>query len=223
MDAGTTTSSRQPKKVRLACERCRDRRIKCDGKVPACENCSKAHVPCIDVDTRTSAGRISRAFQQNAASRIEWLENIIRTRLPDVDLSAGPQLSTTEANSTSNPTSSESPVPPREQPQAPGLAIGQNRGIKRSHAAPTLEHGQSASVEQSARTMALHLGLLSLDVNSSQVHYLGSSSGSLFTPMLQANRDDPDPLFSTSSHESSMDGSQADPFNSVGFMAYFGM
>ncbi|KAF9636987.1 hypothetical protein BFW01_g7883 [Lasiodiplodia theobromae] len=196
MDAG----SKQPKKVRLACERCRDRRIKCDGKVPACENCSKAQVPCIDVDTRTSAGRISRAFQHNAAARIEWLESIIRTRLPDVDLSAGPPLLNTET---------VSPAPPQEQSQP---TIGQNRGVKRSHSAPGQEHGQSHSVEQSARSMALHLGLLSLDVNSSQVHYLGSSSGSLFTPMLRANQEDPASLFPASSNEPSVDGSQADPF-----------
>lgn len=60
--------------------------------------------------------------------------------------------------------------------------------------------------------MALHLGLLSLDVNSSQVHYLGSSSGSLFTPMLRANQEDPASLFPASSNEPSVDGSQADPF-----------
>ncbi|KAL1641272.1 hypothetical protein SLS58_006174 [Diplodia intermedia] len=179
--------SKQPKKVRLACERCRDRRIKCDGKVPACQNCSNAQVPCIDVDSRTSAGRVSRAFQHNAAARIEWLESIIRSRLPDVDLSAGPQLLNTD----------------------PSPVTGQNRGIKRSRSAPSHE---TYSAEQSARSMAFHLGLLSLDVNSSHVHYLGSSSGSLFTPILQQNQEDPASLIPPSSQEPPGDEGHMDPF-----------
>jgi len=40
-------------------------------------------------------------------------------------------------------------------------------------------------VEQDTRSVALDLGLLSLNAESRQVHYLGSSSGSLFASLLQ--------------------------------------
>lgn len=244
MDAGTAAGSRQPKKVRLACERCRDRRIKvCFGAAterqkkagtkqtgsatekslhvttaprPKCPASTLIPAPPLAASLErklqclapspSKANRPLR-FQLNAAARIEWLENIIRTRLPDVDLSAGPQLVNPDASTSSAP-----PAPPLDQAPASNLAIGQNRGIKRSYATPSQEHGPNTSVEQSARSMALHLGLLTLDVNSSQVHYLGSSSGSLFTPMLQANREDAGALPSASSHETS-DGSHTDPFD----------
>ena len=40
-------------------------------------------------------------------------------------------------------------------------------------------------MEQDTRSVALDLGLLSLNPESRQVHYLGSSSGSLFASLLQ--------------------------------------
>lgn len=68
-----------PKKVRLACRRCRVRRIKvclellalknfnlltellqCDGQVPACTNCAKAGQVCLDVDSQNSSLTIPR-------------------------------------------------------------------------------------------------------------------------------------------------------------------
>lgn len=40
-----TNNSPQPKKPN-ACVRCRHRKVKCDGLLPACSNCAKACVPC---------------------------------------------------------------------------------------------------------------------------------------------------------------------------------
>ena len=57
------------------------------------------------------------------------------------------------------------------------------RGRKR--AASTL-YSSNRSVEEDTRSVALDLGLLSLNSDSRQVHYLGSSSGSLFASLLLA-------------------------------------
>lgn len=38
------------KKIVTACQRCRTRKIRCDGALPACKSCLKAGVECIEVD-----------------------------------------------------------------------------------------------------------------------------------------------------------------------------
>lgn len=38
------------KKVVTACQRCRTRKIRCDGALPSCKGCVKANVECIEVD-----------------------------------------------------------------------------------------------------------------------------------------------------------------------------
>lgn len=38
------------KKVVTACQRCRTRKIRCDGVLPSCKSCVKANVECIEVD-----------------------------------------------------------------------------------------------------------------------------------------------------------------------------
>ena len=58
------------------------------------------------------------------------------------------------------------------------------RGKKRSLAA--VKSGSTfreMSIDQEARSVALELGLLSLNSDTPQKHYLGSSSGSLFAPL----------------------------------------
>lgn len=50
-------------------------------------------------------------------------------------------------------------------------------------------HGPSSrdsSVEQDTRSVAIDLGLLSLNSDSQQLHYVGSSSGSLFASLVQS-------------------------------------
>lgn len=42
--------STSKKKVVTACQRCRTRKIRCDGALPACKSCVKAGVECIEVD-----------------------------------------------------------------------------------------------------------------------------------------------------------------------------
>lgn len=49
-------------KVRVACQRCRVRRIKCDGGASSCTNCSRAGVECIDADARYGDTLIPRKY-----------------------------------------------------------------------------------------------------------------------------------------------------------------
>lgn len=46
----SSTSGTAKKKVVTACQRCRTRKIRCDGVLPSCKSCVKAGVDCIEVD-----------------------------------------------------------------------------------------------------------------------------------------------------------------------------
>ncbi|GAB7336600.1 hypothetical protein MBLNU13_g09855t2 [Cladosporium sp. NU13] len=178
------------KKVRLACQRCRDRRIKCDGQTPSCSKCAKAGVRCIDTDTYGAGVSVPRAFVADAHARLEWLENLVRTRLPDVDLDAGPQVS-------SNPDGLANTQ--REQSLATSTAASDIIPSDGPSTKRPLDRGSkddSHSVTKRARRMAANLGLFSLNPNAMQAQYLGSSSGSFFADLLAdqnaENLSDPD-------------------------------
>ncbi|KAJ9150477.1 Aconitate hydratase [Pleurostoma richardsiae] len=196
-----------PKKVRLACRRCRDRRIKCDGEVPACTNCAKAGAVCLDVDKQNSGLLVPRNFAGSARARIQWLEAIIREHLPDVDLTLGPQV-----NSYSEPSASSAAERDNQQgddddddgrlssPAVSGAPRSLSQGrtpsstprasLKRpAEAASSAEHDES--IPEQAHSVAMNLGMLSLNSDSSQRHYLGSSSGLLFTNLIGASPSTP--------------------------------
>ncbi|TID06575.1 Positive regulator of purine utilization [Colletotrichum higginsianum] len=202
-----------PKKVRLACRRCRTRRIKCDGEVPACTNCAKAGETCLDVDSQNSGLLVPRNFASAARARIQWLENIIIQRLPDVDISQGPQIDAfpdpkgsvsggggfggcigvgggvaaehdDDAASTASLRSGR-----RESSQKPAgrpLSLGppQRIGLKRPAEAVDPSFDPEEQFPDRAQAVAMNLGMLSLNSDSSQKHYLGSSSGVLFTNLI---------------------------------------
>lgn len=116
---------------------------------------------------------------------MQWLENIIRTQLPDVDLSAGPPLSLDTGS-----------VPAETVDSQPtGSAVSTN--LKRRHSVgPSLARGppQSANphdhdedVAEKVYALARDLGMVSLNSDSSQKYYMGSSSGLLFTNLIRAS------------------------------------
>ncbi|KAH8889008.1 hypothetical protein GQ53DRAFT_870729 [Thozetella sp. PMI_491] len=186
------------RKVRLACRRCRARRIKCDGGVPACSNCTKAGETCVDVDSQNRDASIPRNFIHAARSRIQWLEDIIQSRLPDVDLHGGPQVPVLPGVAAASPTAAHSSTRTLADPQS-ALAIGLERQggsslsatqLSQSHKRPAeasvSDDNDAVSIAEGAHSVAHDLGMLSLNSDSSQKHYMGSSSGLLFTNLIGA-------------------------------------
>ncbi|KAL0768436.1 hypothetical protein CaCOL14_009411, partial [Colletotrichum acutatum] len=196
------TRANPPKKVRLACRRCRTRRIKCDGEVPACTNCAKAGETCLDVDSQNSRLLVPRNFASAARARIQWLEDIIKQRLPDVDIAGGPQIDAfpdpkgsvvvgggdhDEDNiSTSSPRSGRGCSQPVPVGGTPSLGSQRPGSLKRTaEAAGSNDHDEE--FPDRAHSVARNLGMLSLNSDSDQKHYLGSSSGVLFTNLIGAS------------------------------------
>ncbi|KAL6925317.1 hypothetical protein FSHL1_002562 [Fusarium sambucinum] len=84
-----TRSGQQGRKnprLRMACLRCQRRKIKCDGDLPTCKNCRNAGATCTDGESARLKD-LPREYISTLKNRIAWLESIIRSRCPDVDLS----------------------------------------------------------------------------------------------------------------------------------------
>ncbi|KAK6826580.1 hypothetical protein RU639_005403 [Aspergillus parasiticus] len=201
-----STGTRSVRKVRLACVRCRNRRIKCDGDTPACRNCLKANAACVDVDGRNGDVLLPRSFTANCVSRIQWLEEIIQAQLPHVDLSAGPQLdASTKAAFETAPrpvgTSVETHlaqmgwrnnhnlvIPDEDEPAdtAPPPSYGGTNDLS-----PQPDCWESprpdSNIADEVRALAQSLGRVSLHEDSRQTYYLGTSSGILFAHVIGAS------------------------------------
>lgn len=119
-------------------------------------------------------------YLTEAQTRLQWLEDLVRERLPDVDLAQGPRRPDdsnaveSDAQRTGNDQGGESPS---------RLTQHLPRGTKRP--ADASSSSASGPVLKSARRMAMDLGLFSLHPSASQAHYLGTSSGSLFAGLLR--------------------------------------
>lgn len=146
--------------------------------MPSCSKCAKAGVRCIDVDARRAGISIPRAFLPDAQARLEWLEDVVKTQLPDFDLSAGPQIPDNAGDENRIHSRHSSTIPTAAQDDSAGPSIGTKRDFAQS------ANGTYASIPKRARRMTADLGLFSLNPNGVQPQYLGSSSGSFFADLL---------------------------------------
>lgn len=164
----------------------------CDGGIPACGNCQKASEPCIDVDGRNNSLSIPRDFAANARARIEWLEQQIKLSNPDLDFREGPQVDfsfldavrAVGSQAVASPNVRELHQQDVVSPREPCLTLGKR--TRDPAPVPLIIDGFS----DEARSVALDLGLLSLNSDSRQTHYLGTSSGRLFTRLIGAGSPD---------------------------------
>lgn len=197
-------------KVRIACRRCRAKRIKCDGSIPACSNCQKAGEACLDVDGRNNSISIPRDFTANARARIEWLEEQLRRHAPQVNLDDGPKVDV-GLRKVANP-STTLETKPVEGEDTESLSK-RTFDLTQEQSLP-----QQQSFSTEARSVALDLGLLSLGSDSRQLHYLGSSSGRLFTSLIGLGLPDTTTQALVSNTLKSL--SQPNPYGKSGPFAY---
>ncbi|KAJ3540161.1 hypothetical protein NM208_g5185 [Fusarium decemcellulare] len=140
------------------------------------------------LDCQNSNIVIPRNFVGAARARILWLENIIKERAPDVDLRSGPQIEPTpELDGRSlddgGNEDGETSITPTPTASSPAL---QRISRKRS-ADVSGQPDHDGSFPERAHSVAVNLGMLSLNSDSPQKHYLGSSSGLLFTNLIGAS------------------------------------
>lgn len=126
---------------------------------------------------------IAASFVSAARERIRWLEDIIKERLPDVDLRSGPQV---DASADPTAPSQDERIPEDADVSTSSIPPVPTVSRKRS-AEASGQSDQDESFPERAHSVAVNLGMLSLNIDSPQKHYLGSSSGLLFTNLIGAS------------------------------------
>lgn len=129
------------------------------------------------------------SFAVRCCARIKWLEQQLASACPDFDLSQGPQVNAEFAETLHAPqdglgamdASSSVRTNPSDFTMHDNVSE-ESTAPKRSHSAMESDVGSPLSVN--ARSVAIDLGMLSLQSDSRQKHYLGSSSGLFFTKLM---------------------------------------
>lgn len=67
----------------LACQLCKQKKLKCDAQVPTCQNCLSKARDCLVEDPATGLLR-PRGYMQSLETRVAYLEELLRQNRPDV-------------------------------------------------------------------------------------------------------------------------------------------
>ncbi|KAF4989693.1 hypothetical protein FGRMN_8962 [Fusarium graminum] len=166
--------SRKNPRLKLACLRCQRRKIRCDGELPTCKNCRNAGALCADGESARLKD-LPREYISTLKNRISWLESIVRSRCPDVDLSQDPP-GTHEALDVTilgDPTVPilQSPTPIQLNLDALSDTVHETSAINTPN-----QPVRSAPGPTGAGAITHEIGLVSLGTNQDP-RYIGPSSG----------------------------------------------
>ncbi|KAI5205370.1 hypothetical protein E4T39_03057 [Aureobasidium subglaciale] len=192
-DRATRRQSRRSQRIRTACLRCQQRKIRCDAALPTCASCEKSSKEC-EYQDGSLIDHQARAYVRHPfctyhlEHRVSWLETIVKDRCPDVDLAHESDTGGSVMQVTSIPASND--VAPhisngrheldleldsQDIPQDTSMATHETRasGVE----AP---RGDSNNMDSS---IAHQIGLVSLP-NGDDPRYIGPSSGHFFTQLI---------------------------------------
>ena len=214
-----------PKKVRIACRRCRAKRIKVGHVHAAKVICAFADTPgsvmaallpaaiarepvflvlmsmaviatSSSLESESSNYFSLRAnfrclsFMTQCCARIRWLEQQIRILDPDFDLTQGPSMNGAQVDLSSH---SSPGIPDHNNPPGMSETLPQNHDKQPTLGKRTYDSVEGLELDRplpaEASSVANVLGMLSLHSDSRQQHYMGSSSGLLFTKLIGAGKD----------------------------------
>ncbi|KAJ6446722.1 hypothetical protein O9K51_01495 [Purpureocillium lavendulum] len=174
----------------------------CDGQLPTCNNCQNAGAACTDGHSARLKD-LPRAYIVALKERISWLESVVRTRCPDVDLSGGPRYDEDgpEDESLVNLESDDldNTQTTHFNPEASTVAPVSTSGIPHEHPRQTSRQPIGAA---NANALSHEIGLVSLGTNLDP-RYIGPSSGyflarvMLTSKSIAASPPERDAVFST--------------------------
>lgn len=149
---GTSSQSR----IAQACDRCRSKKIRCDGIRPTCSQCSNVGFECKTSD-KLSRRAFPRGYTESLEERVRQLETEVRELkdLLDEKDEKIDMLSKMHGHRAPSVRSSASPKPPVKPDRDGGLPVKQD--VFRVQATPLL-----------------------LGVENSDSYFMGSSSGRAF-------------------------------------------
>ncbi|AEO62773.1 uncharacterized protein THITE_57956 [Thermothielavioides terrestris NRRL 8126] len=194
------TNEAKRRRIARACDMCRKKKIKCDGKLPACTHCTNYKTECVftQVEKKRNPPKGAKYIEglENRLGRMEHLLRLSGLLSEDDDgatdlgtlekkLAEKHQQSRQASQAASDPTS---PSHPASGPDASGstphssLATPEpaKDGEKRRSATPEKEH-QDDEQEEVAELSEMMCSLVTN--NYGETRYIGSSSGfSIFSP-----------------------------------------
>ncbi|KAI4131716.1 MAG: hypothetical protein LQ338_001117 [Usnochroma carphineum] len=156
-----------------ACNRCRQRKNRCDQNLPSCSSCEKARVKCVGFDPITKR-EIPRTYVYYLESRVSYLETLLANNgIPyatseDFDLGAKPSSEQSQSQSPSDLLGTSSPGTVGKN-RAGWDAVGQSRET----------WNQVQDDERQLNRLVSNIGMVSVQ-GASDPRYLGSTSGISF-------------------------------------------
>ncbi|SPJ79338.1 related to purine utilization positive regulator [Fusarium torulosum] len=168
-------AGRKNPRLRLACLRCQRRKIKCDGELPTCKNCRNAGAACTDGESARLKD-LPREYISTLKSRISWLESIVRSRCPDVDLTQDTPVDVHEALDTTILEDTTSSILQSPAPMQTNIETLSDTIHEASNAETPNHPVRSAPGPTGAGAITHEIGLVSLGTNQDP-RYIGPSSG----------------------------------------------
>ncbi|KAI9679816.1 MAG: hypothetical protein M1817_004830 [Caeruleum heppii] len=193
--ADDASNEAKRRRIARACDMCRKKKIKCDGKMPACTHCINYKTECIftQVEKKRSPPKGAKYIEglENRLGRMESLLRLsgllseedgktdlgtLEKRLAEKQDSASPASHTTKRSSSAHQ---------HTPPEIPPDSSTRNGSIASPKGAVTPQEGKKKETEETEEEIeALSDMMCSLVTNSSgETRYFGSSSGfSIFSP-----------------------------------------
>ncbi|KAG4261428.1 hypothetical protein FPRO04_10564 [Fusarium proliferatum] len=155
----------------LACSGCKQKKLKCDGSIPKCQNCEKSGRECLVEDPATGLFR-PRDYMQSLETRVAYLEGLLQQARPDVALD---HLMGLEKDSSSFSPSAATPF------VGPGESEPVGNG----------QRDASTEAEDARDQLSTDVALLCLTTASKEPHYFGPSSAVSFSRIISTAIDLP--------------------------------
>ena len=155
-----------------ACYRCRQRKNRCDQKLPSCSACEKARVKCVGFDPLTKR-EVPRTYVYYLESRVNYLESLLSEH--HIPFSAAEEFDLGSRGVADQVTG----LPPRSERAIGSTTFGSGRGGNTDGH----HRGGSEKVweqkQDELNNLASNIGMVSVQ-GASDPRYLGSTSGISF-------------------------------------------
>ncbi|KAL4966573.1 transcription factor domain-containing protein [Aspergillus stella-maris] len=168
----------------LACIGCKQRKLKCDGQSPKCQNCIKSSRDCLVEDPATGLQR-PRDYLKSLETRVAYLESLLQQVRPDVALD---HLGSTELHSYSTYEANDidhGPISPNNLPCQPDSISPETTATAAQQASvrrPSSVHSEDQRID----VLSSEVALLCLSATGRDPHYFGPSSAVSFSRIVGA-------------------------------------
>ncbi|KAH9227624.1 hypothetical protein K456DRAFT_1742092 [Colletotrichum gloeosporioides 23] len=185
----STHTAKRPRlgeRTMLACIGCKQKKLKCDGQSPKCQNCVRTGRDCLVEDPGTGLHR-PRDYMKSLEARVAYLEGLLQQVRPEVALDHfGPNEGHDADHSAPPPTGSTSqPMPimhmPTAFPTLPEQSSFEDMDFSRALRAPSIE-----ADDHHVDMLSSEVALLCLSAAGREPHYFGPSSAVSFSRIVSA-------------------------------------